>query len=72
VLSSHHIFDNQRFPVETFSFGNIHQESLTHIWHKKEYVEFRNLFDPETVRAPEQIGSQMPQRCLRCYKRLGA
>ncbi len=46
-------------------------ETLTHIWNKKEYSEFRELFKPKTTKSPEQILSEMPQCCVKCYKRLG-
>jgi MoaA/NifB/PqqE/SkfB family radical SAM enzyme len=72
VLSSHYIFNEESLPLTGMSFGNVRDESLTRIWNKKEYSRFRALFDPETAREPEQIRSEMPQRCLKCYKRLGA
>ena len=54
------------------SFGNVRDESLTRIWNKKEYRGFRDLFDPEITRRPEQIQSRMPPCCTNCYKKLGA
>jgi MoaA/NifB/PqqE/SkfB family radical SAM enzyme len=72
VLCSHHIFKAQSIPARTMSFGNIRHENLTRIWNKKEYARFRDLFDPETRRKPVQILSEMPQSCVKCYKRLGA
>jgi MoaA/NifB/PqqE/SkfB family radical SAM enzyme len=72
VLSSYYTFNDDSLPLTGMSFGNLRDESLTRIWNKKEYVRFRDLFDPETARVPEQIRSEMPQRCLKCYKRLGA
>ncbi|MCK4391029.1 MAG: radical SAM protein [Desulfobacterales bacterium] len=73
VLSpSHYIFKNQSVPLRGMSFGNIRKKSLTRIWNKKEYARFRALFDPETARKPEQIRSEMPLCCVKCYKRLGA
>jgi len=72
VLSSYYTFKDQSLPLRGMSFGNIRSESLTRIWNKKEYARFRDLFDPETRRKPEQIRSQMPQCCVKCYKRLGA
>ncbi len=69
---SHYIFKNQSVPLRGMSFGNIRNESLTRIWNKKEYARFRALFDPETARKPEQIRSEMPLCCVKCYKRLGA
>ena len=71
VLRYHYIFGGQRLPIGSISFGNIQNESLTHIWKKKEYAEFRDLFDPETARKPEKGRSKMPECCLRCYNRLG-
>jgi len=71
VLSSHYIFKDQCLPIGAMSFGNIGHESLTRIWKKKEYAEFRNLFDPETARRPEETRLEMPECCVKCYKRLG-
>ena len=72
VLSSYYTFKDQSLPLRGMSFGNIRSESLTRIWNKKEYARFRALFDPETRKKPEQIRSEMPQCCVKCYKRLGA
>ncbi|MBW1771250.1 MAG: SPASM domain-containing protein, partial [Deltaproteobacteria bacterium] len=71
VLSSHYVFKDQSFPTGVMSFGSIRNESLTRIWNKKEYAGFRGLFDPETRRKPGQTRSEMPQSCVKCYKRLG-
>ncbi|OPL14391.1 MAG: hypothetical protein AVO38_02125 [delta proteobacterium ML8_D] len=71
VLSSYYIFNDEFLPLTGMSFGNIWSESLTQIWNKEEYTRFRALFDPEIKRESEQIRSEMPQRCLKCYKRLG-
>ena len=67
-----YIFNEQSLPLRGMSFGSIRNESLTRIWNKKEYARFRELFDPETRRKPEQTRSEMPQSCVKCYKRLGA
>ncbi|MCK5507421.1 MAG: radical SAM protein [Desulfobacterales bacterium] len=67
-----YIFKGQSFPIRGISFGNIRNESLTHIWNKKKYSEFREFFNPDITRSPEQILSEMPQCCITCYKRLGA
>jgi len=67
-----YIFEGQSFPIRGISFGNMQNETLTHIWNKKEYSGFRALFKPETTKSPEQILSEMPQCCVKCYKRLGA
>ena len=72
VLPSYYTFNEQSLPLRGMSFGNIRNESLTRIWNKKEYARFRALFDPETARKPEQIRPEMPQCCVKCYKRLGA
>jgi len=66
-----YIFKGQSFPIRGISFGNIWNESLTHIWNKKEYSEFREFFNPDITRSPEQILSETPQCCITCYKRLG-
>lgn len=65
-------FKDQSLPITGMSFGNVRNESLTRIWNKKEYSGFRDLFDPEKTRRPEQIQSEMPQCCVKCYKKLGA
>jgi MoaA/NifB/PqqE/SkfB family radical SAM enzyme len=67
-----YVFKDQSFPLRGMSFGNIRNESLTRIWNKKEYLKFRHLFDPQKAGKPEQIHSKMPERCVKCYKRLGA
>jgi len=72
VLSSHYIFKGQSLPLRAMPFGNIQNESLTRIWNKEEYARFRDLFDPEIAIRPKQIGSEMPECCMNCYKRLGA
>jgi MoaA/NifB/PqqE/SkfB family radical SAM enzyme len=72
VLSSHYIFQGESLPLRSMSFGNIQNESLTHVWNKQEYAAFRELFDPETTKQPERIRQALPQCCIRCYKRLGA
>jgi MoaA/NifB/PqqE/SkfB family radical SAM enzyme len=72
VLSSHYIFRGEPLPLKSMSFGNIRNESLTHIWNKRKYVSFRELFNPETTKRPEQIRKLMPECCIKCYKRLGA
>lgn len=70
--SSCYIFKDQFFPIRGISFGNIRNKNLTHIWNKKEYSGFREFFNPNITRSPEQILSEMPQCCITCYKRLGA
>ena len=67
-----YIFKGQSFPIKGISFGNIQNETLTHIWNKKEYSGFREPFKPKITKSPEQILSEMPQCCVKCYKRLGA
>ncbi len=64
------IFQGQPIPLETFSFGNIKNTSLTRIWGSKRYWEFRNLFDPETRLLPREILAGMPPSCQTCYKRM--
>jgi MoaA/NifB/PqqE/SkfB family radical SAM enzyme len=67
-----YIFKGQSFPIRGISFGNIQDESFTHIWNKKEYSGFREPFNSKITRSPEQILSETPQYCVKCYKRLGA
>jgi MoaA/NifB/PqqE/SkfB family radical SAM enzyme len=71
VLSSHYVFNEQSLPLRGMSFGNTRNESLTRIWNKKGYAGFRDLFDPERARNLEEIRSEMPECCIKCYKRLG-
>lgn len=70
--SPRYIFKNQSVPFRGISFGNICDESLPRIWRKREYARFRDLFDPEILKSPAHILSEMPQSCVTCYKRLGA
>ena len=72
VLSSHYIFQGESLPLRSMSFGNIRNESLTNKWNKQKYATFRELFDPETTKKPERIRQQMPECCIKCYKRLEA
>jgi MoaA/NifB/PqqE/SkfB family radical SAM enzyme len=71
ILSSKYVFKDQSLPIGVMSFGSIRNESLTRIWNKKEYTHLRNLFNPETARTLEEIRSEMPESCVKCYKRLG-
>jgi len=72
VLSSHYIFQGESLPLRSMSFGNVRNESLTHIWNKRGYASFRELFDPETTKKPARIRQEMPECCIKCYKRLEA
>jgi len=65
------IFKNQTVPLLKMSFGNISFESLTQIWNKKEYYNFRNFFSFETKIKTDPVLSEMPDCCMTCYKRLG-
>jgi MoaA/NifB/PqqE/SkfB family radical SAM enzyme len=65
-------FKKHSLPITGMSFGEVWNKSLTRIWNQKEYCEFRDLFDPEKTRRPDQIQSRMPQHCMKCYKKLGA
>ena len=68
---SHHFFRGQDLPLTPMSFGNIINESLTRIWDKKCYKDFRSLFAVQTERDPAKTLLQLPQSCIACYKRLG-
>lgn len=70
--TGHYFFKDQTFASRGMAFGNIRDESLTRIWNKKEYAGFRALFDADTARKTEQIASELPECCVKCYKRLGA
>ncbi len=63
-----HLFQNRSEPCHPLSFGNIAHESLTQIWNKKEYQQFRNLHDPCITR--HDTGAQLlPPACRNCHKR---
>jgi MoaA/NifB/PqqE/SkfB family radical SAM enzyme len=64
-------YKNQTFPMLKMSFGNISFESLTQIWNKEEYYNFRNFFNLETKTNNDTVLSKMPDCCKTCYKRLG-
>jgi len=73
LLCSLNAFKDRSCLQEAISFGNIGRETLTRIWNKKEYREFRNLFDPEIAKdlEPEHMRLQMPRSCLKCHMRFG-
>jgi len=62
-----HMFQNRLEPCYPQSFGNIAHESLTRIWGKKAYHQFRNLHDPEMT-IPGKL-SLLPQSCRTCHKK---
>jgi MoaA/NifB/PqqE/SkfB family radical SAM enzyme len=63
-----HIYQNSSVPCYPLTFGNIGKESLTRIWNKKEYEQFRNFHDPDTPKT-EINALPVPQSCASCYKR---
>lgn len=65
------IFRNRQLRFYPLSFGNIGTETLTRIWNKKAYLEFKRFFDPERNKpVPDTIPK--PRNCLNCYKGLNA
>jgi MoaA/NifB/PqqE/SkfB family radical SAM enzyme len=63
-----HIYRKSPVPCHPLSFGNIGKESLTVIWNKKEYIQFRKFHDPDT--AVTVINSlHVPRSCASCYKK---
>lgn len=64
-----HLFQSRLEPCYPLSFGNIAHESLTHIWEKKAYHQFRDLHDPGMT-MPGNL-SLLPQSCRSCYKQEG-
>jgi MoaA/NifB/PqqE/SkfB family radical SAM enzyme len=64
-----HFFKGRAHPLLDMSFGRIGEESLTRIWNKREYREFRGLFRPGMDQAAVDLKG-LPQRCLACHKRL--
>ncbi|MBA3010316.1 MAG: radical SAM protein [Proteobacteria bacterium] len=66
-----HIFQNRTSPCYPLSFGNIGQESLTRIWNKKEYRQFRKFYDiamTKFVMDPQPV----PKSCMSCYNSIMA
>ena len=62
-----HVFQNSLEPCHPLSFGNIAHESLTRIWDKKAYHEFRYFHDPETRPGIDSLS--LPLSCRTCHKR---
>jgi MoaA/NifB/PqqE/SkfB family radical SAM enzyme len=62
-----HIFQNGPATCFPISFGNIGKESLTKIWNKKEYHQFRSFHDPDITKK-DNI-APVPRSCASCYKR---
>ncbi|MDQ1330371.1 MAG: Radical protein [Thermodesulfobacteriota bacterium] len=63
-----HIYQNSSVPCYPLTFGNIGKESLTRIWNKKEYEQFRSFHDPDTPKTGINM-LPVPQSCASCYKR---
>ncbi len=63
-----HMFQDRFEPCRPLSFGNIAHESLTQIWNKKEYHQFRNLHDSFIKQRATDL-RHLPQSCRRCHKR---
>ena len=61
-----HIYQNSPALCYPLSFGNIGKESLTRIWNKKEYEQFRSFHDPDTPKAGIKA-LPVPQSCASCY-----
>ncbi len=70
ILKTDRWFDNRLLPLKNASFGNIREETLSEIWHKKEYVKFRNFFNTAAPNISEKLLSSVPEPCIHCYKRL--
>ncbi|MFA5904311.1 MAG: SPASM domain-containing protein, partial [Desulfobacula sp.] len=64
----HHMFQNRLQPCLPLSFGNIAHESLTRIWNKKDYQQFRNLHDLCILQHDTDI-RLLPRSCRSCHKR---
>jgi len=65
-----YVFKDKKYPLEGFSFGNLRNKSFAHIWQSLPYVRFRNLFKDGPLMESRQFLSELPNRCLNCYKRL--
>jgi len=63
-----HIFQNSFESCQPLSFGNIAHESLTQIWNKQEYHEFRNLHD-SCITQHDTAARLLPPACRSCHKR---
>jgi len=68
--SATYFFKNASYPLKGFSFGNINHDSLAHIWHNIPYARFRDLFKIGALMEPGQFLSDLPDRCVNCYKRI--
>jgi MoaA/NifB/PqqE/SkfB family radical SAM enzyme len=65
-----YLFKNEPYPLKGFSFGNIGHDRLVRIWHNTRYARFRDLFKLGPLMEPGQFLSNLPDRCVSCYKRL--
>ena len=63
-----HFYQGFSSPLKAISFGNIQNESLTQIWNKKEYADFREHFKTEALGNDRQTPPNLPQDCLTCHK----
>jgi MoaA/NifB/PqqE/SkfB family radical SAM enzyme len=70
VLNTDYLFKDQVLPLHVISFGNIGHENLSQIWHKNEYVRWRNLLNPAAIKTTGHVLSEIPESCIHCYKRL--
>ncbi|MBU1570866.1 MAG: radical SAM protein [Proteobacteria bacterium] len=64
-----HIFQNRPAPCYPLSFGNIADESLTQIWNKKEYHQFRIFHDPDITKT-DINALPVPESCASCYNNI--
>lgn len=65
-----YVFKDKKYPLKGFSFGNIRNKSFPHIWRSLPYARFRNLFKDGALMESKQFLSDLPDRCVKCYKRL--
>ena len=65
-----YVFKNESYPLEGFSFGNIRHDSFTRIWQCSRYAAFRDLFKYAALMESRYFMSDLPNRCMNCYKRL--
>lgn len=65
-----YILKNESYSLEGFSFGNIRHDSFARIWQSSRYAGFRDLFKYGALMESGYFMSDLPDRCMNCYKRL--
>jgi MoaA/NifB/PqqE/SkfB family radical SAM enzyme len=63
-------FKDESYDLDVFSFGNIQHDSFALIWQSPRYARFRDLFKYGDLVESGYFMSNLPDRCIKCYKRL--